>query len=78
MNADTVKRGDSITLNDRARAWTKDVTFVVDAVYSWGVRCKSIAFHPAFYRAEWSEIAERVPGVSADVEDRRGSLKEAP
>jgi hypothetical protein len=70
------KRGDRIRLNERAREWTRDRVFTVDAVRPFGVRCyvaventadlPGVHFYvggslpEAHYMAMWDEIAGKV------------------
>jgi hypothetical protein len=55
--AQHVNPGDVITLNSKARAWTRGKIFFVDEVGRFGVKCWTEG-HPgqAFYLAPWEQI----------------------
>lgn len=57
MSKDKILIGSKIKLNEKAREFTHDLTFIVDDVKSWGVRCHAelggAALH---YNATWDEI----------------------
>lgn len=64
MNSRKLKRGDLIKLSETAKQWTHGLVFVVDQVLTYGVVCYAeVEGGEAFYRAPWSEIAEKVGNV---------------
>jgi hypothetical protein len=68
----TLKKGDRVVFNERARVWTSGKVFTVDHVAEWGARCWKTAEGEAarlpddqgriWYAALWDEIAEVVHG----------------
>lgn len=51
-----IKAGDTILLNEKARAWTRDTVFRVDEVKAWGVICTAGEGTDIPYRATWEQI----------------------
>jgi hypothetical protein len=69
-----IEPGDRITLNERAREWTRRKIFTVTGVRSWGVVChtqldparvvssgpRTLEDGTAPYRANWNQIEQRL------------------
>jgi hypothetical protein len=52
--------GDKITLNEKASTWTRGLTFEVERIKSWGVRCFVEGSEgAAYYDAPFDQIEPR-------------------
>jgi hypothetical protein len=68
IGRESVNKGDTIRLNDRATDWARDGVFKVSEVRHWGVVCwqRQPAGCWAPYHAPWNQIAEVIEVQHAD------------